>query len=374
MNVHGVVVIEDFLAADQCDRLMAMIDRLATPSTVTGNSASSYRDNSRTSSTAHLDHGDPLVHDLARRMAELAGVPSACGEPIQGQRYDVGQEFREHFDFFHGAGLSHVGDLGNRSHTVIVYLNEEFSGGETEFPRLGLRIQPKRGMAVVWQNLDESGQGEQDMLHAGIPVTCGSKYILTRWFRERAAFRGVEDLPRCTVRGFDVVPVPGLVFDRVLGVYGELKKFAVRENDWGVLDATRGYAADMMSLDRVPDTRDFILHEMLGLHSLWSGERLVPRTCYGIRSYRAGASLKLHRDRVETHHISSIMIVDADNPDWALDIQDHAGVWHKICAKPGEMILYESAVCEHGRISPYPGEYFRNLFTHYSFAGWVYRG
>ena len=372
--MNGVVIIEDFLAPEECDRMVAMIDRLAAPSTVTGNASSNYRDGSRTSSTAHLDQSDPLVHDLARRVAELAGVPTACGEVMQGQRYDVGQEFRAHFDFFHGTSLSHVGELGNRSHTVIVYLNEGFAGGETEFPRIGLRVQPKRGMAVVWQNLDASGQGRQDMLHAGLPVISGSKYILTRWFREKAVFRTERDLPRCTARGFDVVPVPKAVFDRVLGVYGELKKFAVRESDWGVLDATRDYAADMMSLDRVPETRDFILHEMLGLHSEWSGERLVPRTCYGIRSYRAGASLKLHRDRVETHHVSSIMIVDTDNPGWALDIQDHTGAWHKICPKPGEMILYESAVCEHGRTSPYQGEFFRNLFTHYSLADWVYRG
>jgi len=256
----------------------------------------------------------------------------------------------------------------------MIYLNDDFTGGETDFPQIALRFQPKRGMAVVWRNLSEEGAGNREALHSGMPVISGSKYIITKWFREKAPFRGAGDLPRCTARGFDVVPVPGAVFDRVLGVYSELKKFAERENDCWVLDAARGYAADLMSLDRVPETREFILREMLGLHSMWSGAWLVPRTCYGIRSYRAGASLKLHRDRVETHHISSIMIVDTDNPDWALDIQDHTGAWHKICPKPGEMILYESAVCEHGRTSPYQGEFFRNLFTHYSFADWVYRG
>jgi hypothetical protein len=77
----------------------------------------------------------------------------------------------------------------------------------------------------------------------------------------------------------------------------------------------------------------------------------------------------MHTDTLETHHISSIIIVDKKvNKDWPLDIQDHNGNWHKIYAEPGDMILYESAICKHGRTEPFDGEYFRNFYTHYTLA------
>lgn len=369
----GVFVVEEFLSDEMCAHFIAEIDRTASPSTVVGHAASHYREGGRTSSSAHFYSGDAAIKKVEARMAELACVPMACGESLQGQRYDAGQEFREHFDWFGGSGASHIGDLGNRSHTVIVYLNDGFEGGQTEFPRLGLSIQPKRGMAVVWENLDASGEGRMDMLHSGKPVLSGKKYILTQWFRQKAIFHSAADLPRCTARGFDVMPVPDRIFGRVIEAYRQLAGSAARENDWGVLDGSRGYAADLMSLDRVPEVRDFLLRELLPIHSDWSGAGLVPAVCYGIRSYRPGASLKLHRDRVETHHISSIMVVDADDASWPLDIQDHSGCWHKVQADPGHMILYESAVCEHGRTEEFSGGFFRNLFTHYSLKDWVCR-
>ncbi len=81
------------------------------------------------------------------------------------------------------------------------------------------------------------------------------------------------------------------------------------------------------------------------------------------------------KDRVETHHISSIIIVDKDltcgcqnrkyGDDWPLDIQGHDGEWYKVYAEPGDIILYESAICEHGREEPFQGTFFRNFYVHY---------
>ena len=51
--------------------------------------------------------------------------------------------------------------------------------------------------------------------------------------------------------------------------------------------------------------------------------------------------------------------------DWALDVQGHDGEWYKIYAEPGDMIMYESAICEHGRKDPFQGNFYRNFYVHY---------
>ena len=56
--------------------------------------------------------------------------------------------------------------------------------------------------------------------------------------------------------------------------------------------------------------------------------------------------------------------------DWPLDIQGHDKEWYKVYAKPGDMILYESAICEHGRKEPFAGEFFRNFYVHYQLEGY----
>ena len=58
--------------------------------------------------------------------------------------------------------------------------------------------------------------------------------------------------------------------------------------------------------------------------------------------------------------------------DWPLNIQSHDGNWHEVYLQPGEMVLYESATCEHGREVLFGGTYFRNLFLHYQLKHYEY--
>jgi len=96
---------------------------------------------------------------------------------------------------------------------------------------------------------------------------------------------------------------------------------------------------------------------------------------YGIRSYLRGSSLVEHTDKVETHHVSSSILVDKDlrcgcqhkdnGDDWAFDIQGYDGDWYKVYLEPGDMIVYESALCVHARKEHFQGTYYRNFFAHY---------
>jgi hypothetical protein len=64
-----------------------------------------------------------------------------------------------------------------------IYLHEPLGGGETEFPDLGFKIEPKLGRAVLWNNLYASGEGNYSTQHQSLPVTAGTKTIITKWFR-----------------------------------------------------------------------------------------------------------------------------------------------------------------------------------------------
>ncbi len=100
----------------------------------------------------------------------------AFGEAVQGQRYEVGQEFRAHNDWFWTKASYWDGEVargGQRSWTAMIYLNDVEEGGTTDFVRLGLSIPPQRGVMLVWNNALPDGMPNRATLHAGTPVAAG---------------------------------------------------------------------------------------------------------------------------------------------------------------------------------------------------------
>ena len=133
--------------------------------------------------------------------------------------------------------------------------------------------------------------------------------------------------------------------------------------------------SDIMSLDSIPELKAELHKKLKSVHESWCGEELEPTYMYGIRSYNKGVKLASHYDRVETHHISSIIMVDKklDNADdWGIQIEEHNGKLHTIYMQPGDILFYESAVCLHGRSEIFNGEYYRNMYVHYKLKNWEY--
>ena len=174
-----------FLHRDECDEVMEAINGSLQPSTVT-RGASDYR----TSRTCHLRQNHPeLAERLDERFAALLGVDSGLSEPIQGQRYDPGEYFKEHTDWFAPGTkefTEHTACGGQRTWTVMVYLNAVERGGETCFKRLGRCFTPAPGLALAWNNLQADGTPNPFTLHEAMPVEVGSKWVITKWFRQRA--------------------------------------------------------------------------------------------------------------------------------------------------------------------------------------------
>lgn len=181
--------LDDFLSGDECDGLAALINHNMRASEVTLQSPTDkfYR----TSSTSDIGVlGDALVESVDEKIARTLGIRLPFSESTQGQRYDVGQEFKQHTDFFEPGTREFAqfgGFRGNRTWTFMIYLNDVERGGGTRFLKLDHVVQPCRGRAVVWNNLLPDGLPNYDTLHAGMPVQAGHKLIITKWFRARGA-------------------------------------------------------------------------------------------------------------------------------------------------------------------------------------------
>lgn len=181
-----VFAIGDFLTPAECVRLVAMIDRVARPSELHD---TAYVAKFRTSYSGNFDPWDPFVMSISRRIDDLLGLPSHCGETIQGQRYLPGQEFKPHYDWFHHDQPYWTRERkrgGQRSWTAMAFLNTVEAGGHTHFTNLHASIEPKPGVLLVWNNARPDGSPNEDTIHAGTPVVSGSKYVLTKWYRARA--------------------------------------------------------------------------------------------------------------------------------------------------------------------------------------------
>lgn len=116
------------------------------------------------------------VTAINHRIAAMTGIAANQGEPLQVLRYAPGQQYRLHSDALPGA-------TNQRIATAIIYLNEGFTGGETAFPDLGIRVVPRAGDMLVFDNVLPDGRPDPRMRHAGLPVTQGVKWIATRWIR-----------------------------------------------------------------------------------------------------------------------------------------------------------------------------------------------
>jgi len=118
----------------------------------------------------------PAIHALNRRIAAATGTLPAQGEPLQVLRYRPGQEYRPHSDAI-------LGEPNQRILTVLVYLNQDYTGGETRFLQTGLGYKGQPGDALAFCNAGEDGRPDPFAQHAGLPVTSGEKLIASRWIR-----------------------------------------------------------------------------------------------------------------------------------------------------------------------------------------------
>jgi prolyl 4-hydroxylase len=184
-----IYLFHNYLSEAECDTLVGLIDSNRRPSTLL---ATHDDPEYRTSESCDLERFSPAVQPIDERIAHLLGLPPENGETLQGQRYAPGQQFRAHCDYFHESqpywpAMQAQG--GQRTWTAMAYLNEVEEGGATWFPRAGIRVAPRKGLLLVWNNMLPDGSPNYETLHEGMRVIAGTKYIVTKWFRENAWHR-----------------------------------------------------------------------------------------------------------------------------------------------------------------------------------------
>jgi len=194
-----VGVIDHFLPTQVCDWLMAVgrpgLKRALILDPQTGERSSVQ---GRTNSGAYLGllQADVVVRLVKARIAAVLDRPVSHQEDANILHYAPGQVFDEHYDFQDPGVPGHAKEIaavGQRVATFLIYLNQGFDGGETNFPLLEWSYKGSKGDAVFFWNVSAQGAVERQLLHAGRAPTRGEKWLFSQWVRDRP-IEGV-DLP-----------------------------------------------------------------------------------------------------------------------------------------------------------------------------------
>jgi len=335
-ELYGV---DGFLDGAECAHLVALIREHLRPSTTTEEGRSDFR-TSRTCDMAKLD--DPVVREIDRRLCAWIGIDPGFGEPLQGQWYDAGQQFKAHTDYFDPDSddfAANVDARGQRSWTVMVYLNDTREGGATRFPQLDVEVRPQAGSALAWNNRDRLGRENPATLHHGMPVKAGYKAILTKWFRSatpRTVFakEPAELRPPLTRDGFLKTRTPTALHETLIAHYRAHRDRSADESIPAFIASDTGRVPSVL-IELPADVRTQVHAALLPVLEAWIGDYLRPTWVYGIREYRNGAVLQPHRDREGTHVASAILNVAQEvGTDWPLEIEDHHYRRHQIVLAP----------------------------------------
>ncbi|ROT78142.1 Prolyl 4-hydroxylase subunit alpha-2 [Penaeus vannamei] len=170
-----VVTLEEVVTpSESADLVLASAGYLTRSSTVRAN-GSSAEDFKRTSSTAWmLDKDIPILPVLTKRIEQAVGVNAQLfdgAEIYQILNYGVGGHYTVHHDAF----------VYPRMATFLIYLTTVPQGGRTVFPWVGAGVQPKRGSALLWFNMDRAGKPDSRLQHGACPVLLGDKWVINKW-------------------------------------------------------------------------------------------------------------------------------------------------------------------------------------------------
>lgn len=120
---------------------------------------------------------DLVVQELNKCIAAATGTQPGWGEPLNILKYSPGQQYKPHHD------VTGADNVSVRNWTALIWLNDQFEGGETDFPKIKVRVRGAVGDMLVFRNVRDNGQSDERMIHAGLPVTQGVKWMASRWIR-----------------------------------------------------------------------------------------------------------------------------------------------------------------------------------------------
>jgi prolyl 4-hydroxylase len=147
-----------------------------------------HEDSSRTNSAMIFNvlDTDFILEMLRARMALATQFSRTRFEYTNVLHYAVGQRFAPHCDYLPpavAASANQIRAIGQRAATFLIYLNDDFEGGETDFIALRWRYKGMPGDALFFMNVTDDGSPDRQTMHAGLAPTSGEKWILSQWIR-----------------------------------------------------------------------------------------------------------------------------------------------------------------------------------------------
>lgn len=180
------VIVNDVLTPEECKYIMDAATPLFSPSVVVGSPNTPHP--TRTSQTAWISKNDPVARKVFDKVLEATGKSIDNCEDLQVVKYEPGNFYKNHHDSCCDEGQSCIDfekDGGQRVATLLVYLNSDFTDGETHFPNLDLKLKAKPGSAILFWPLGKNDcRCHPKALHAGLPISSGVKYVCNAWVRE----------------------------------------------------------------------------------------------------------------------------------------------------------------------------------------------
>ena len=182
-----IKIYDNFINKDECNKLIKLCQGRFLQSSVYGSNQDFIDTKSRSSTNTYFKRGEnKLINKIEKKVCELLNIKLDQIEPLQIVKYEKGQEYKYHYDYF-----DKESDQNNnqRINSILVYLNDldEEDGGATHFPLYKCKFIPYKGRAIHWENIDSNKNLNKLSLHAGQPIlTDKFKYILTIWTRENS--------------------------------------------------------------------------------------------------------------------------------------------------------------------------------------------
>jgi prolyl 4-hydroxylase len=175
-----IEVVKGLLSAAECRYIQLLAAPWLEPAMIYAKDGSGMRDPHRDSDNMAVT---PMAEDLViqavnRCIAEASGTRYGWGEPLHVLRYGPGQQYRPHHDA-HAFGPAEK----RRVATALIYLNDGYEGGETNFPELNITVRGAVGDMLIFHNLTADKLPDPRMTHAGLPIARGEKWLATRWIR-----------------------------------------------------------------------------------------------------------------------------------------------------------------------------------------------
>jgi prolyl 4-hydroxylase len=361
-----IKIIDNILTETECNELLQMgLKNGLTKANTLGENITSYRSADNT----WIWETNELVTKIQTIVQNESGLPIENQEKIHIVKYGIGGEYKTHHDFFHPNTDyydSSMGTSGQRVFSFLFYLNDDFTGGETEFPKKDTIVTPQTGRLLIWRNLNEDRTLDYDSLHAGLPVLSGEKNIAIVWVRENS-FESNTNLINNTTT-MELLPIH-CDLGKILADYecSMLANETLQEKENGILLLETDERYYKNSFGGAPHFSLNYLTNLLPLAEKVSGVKLKPANSW-VRIYNNGSTLNPHKDRDGLDYTISVCLFSNISGGWNLVIKNDDGQIVRYPTIVGNASFISGKLLEHWRapLKCNDGECVIQMFLHYT--------